>query len=107
MNAEMGKGIEETIVALFDKMTAQHSYYPEMERNIHYYNGWKTNKVHKINNKVILPIYGVFADRYWSKDTFNVREAEATIGDIEKVFDYLDGDMTAPISLHGVLQPGV
>ena len=104
MNAEMGKGIEETIVALFDKMTAQHSYYPEMERNIHYYNGWKTNKVHKINNKVILPIYGVFADRYWSKDTFNVREAEATIGDIEKVFDYLDGDMTAPISLHGVLQ---
>lgn len=104
MNAEMGKGIEETIVALFDKMTAQHSYYSEMEKNIHYYNGWKTNKVHKINNKVILPIYGVFADRYWCKDTFNVRAAEATIGDIEKVFDYLDGDMTAPISLHGVLQ---
>jgi len=104
MNAEMGKGIEETIVALFDKMTAQHSYYPEMAKNIHYYNGWKTNKVHKINNKVILPIYGVFADRYWSKETFRVSEAEGTIGDIEKVFDYLDGNMTAPVSLHGALQ---
>lgn len=104
MNSEMGKGIEDTIVELFDKMTVQYSYYPEMEKNIHYYNGWKTNKVHKINNKVILPICGVFADRYWSKDTFNVRAAEETIGDIEKVFDYLDGDMTAPISLHGALQ---
>lgn len=104
MNAEMGKGIEETIVSLFDKLTEEHSWLPEMSKNIHYYNGWKTNKVHKINNKVILPTYGMFADSYWSKETFHVANAEATIGDIEKVFDYLDGDMTAPVSLHGALQ---
>ena len=104
MNAEMGKGIEETIVALFDKMTDKYSYYPETQKNVHYYNGWKTNKVHKINNKVILPIYGVFADSYWCRETFKVSAAEETIGDIEKVFDYLDGDMTAPVSLHGALQ---
>ena len=29
MNAEMGKGIQETIVALFDKLTQEHSWYPE------------------------------------------------------------------------------
>lgn len=104
MNAEMGKGIEETIVSLFDKLTEEHSWLPEMSKNIHYYNGWKTNKVHKINNKVILPTYGMFADSYWSKETFHVANAEATIRDIEKVFDYLDGDMTAPVSLHGALQ---
>lgn len=104
MNAEMSKGVQDTIVALFDRLTEQHSWYPEMQKNIHYYNGWKTNKVHKINSKVIIPIHGLIADPYWSRQTINVREAEATIGDIEKVFDYLDGNMTAAVDLHGVLE---
>ena len=104
MNAEMGKGIQDTIVELFDKMTEEHTWYPEMEKNIHYFNGWKTNKAHKLGMKVILPIYGVFSSFSWSKDTFNVYEAEKTITDIEKVFEYLDGNMTAPVNLHGVLQ---
>ncbi len=104
MNAEMGKGIQDTIVALFDKMTQEHSWYPECSKNIHYYSGWKTNKVHKINSKVILPIHGMFSDYSWSKETFNVREAENTISDIEKVFDYLDGNMTAPVNLLGALK---
>lgn len=104
MNAEMTKGVQDTIVKLFDRLTEQHSWYPEMQKNIHYYNGWKTNKVHKINSKVIIPIYGLIADPYWSRNTINIREAEATIGDIEKVFDYLDGNLTADVDLHGVLE---
>lgn len=104
MNAEIQQGVQDTIVALFDRLTEQHSWYPEMQKNIHYYNGWKTNKVHKINSKVIIPIHGLIADPYWSRQTINVREAEATIGDIEKVFDYLDGNMTAAVDLHGVLE---
>lgn len=103
MNAEMGKGIQETIVALFDKLTQEHSWYPECAKNIHYYNGWKTNKVHKINSKVIIPTYGMFSSYSWSKDTFEVYQAECTISDIEKVFDYLDGNETASVDLHGVL----
>ena len=79
MNAEMGRGIQDTIVELFDKMTEKHTWYPEMEKNIHYYNGWKTNKAHKLGMKVILPIHGVFSDYSWSKETFQVREAEAEI----------------------------
>lgn len=93
MNAEMGKGIQDTLVELFDKMTEKHTWYPEMEKNIHYYNGWKTNKAHKLGMKVILPIYGVFSS--WSREAFELYEAENTIFDIEKVFDYLDGNMTA------------
>lgn len=104
MNAELQQGIQDTIVALFDKMTQQHSWYPECEKNIHYYSGWKTNKAHKINSKVILPVHGLFADPYWNRKTFMVREAEAVIGDIEKVFDYLDGNMSAEVDLHGVLE---
>lgn len=103
MNAEMGKGIQETIVALFDKLTEEHSWYPECSKNIHYYNGWKTNKVHKINSKVIIPTYGIFSSYSWHTETFQVYEAEKTISDIEKVFDYLDGDATTCVDLHGVL----
>lgn len=104
MNAEMCQGVQDTIVALFDKLTQEYSYYPECSKNIHYYNGWKTNKAHKIGGKVILPIHGVFADYSWSKETFSVRNAEAIISDIEKVFEYLDGNATAPVDLHGVLK---
>ncbi len=102
MNARMRQGIEETILVLFDKLTQQYAWYPECAKNIHYYNGWQTNKVHKINNKVILPIHGVFSDYSWAK-TFDVRQAESIISDIEKVFDYLDGNMTAAVDLHDVL----
>lgn len=104
MNAEMGQGIQDTIVKLFDRMTEAHSWYPECEKNTHYFNGWKTNKVHKINSKVILPVNGMFSDTSWHKKPFNIRNAEATIADIEKVFDYLDGNMTASVDLHGVLE---
>jgi len=103
MNAEMGRGIQETIVALFDKLTEGHAWYPECSKNIHYYNGWKTNKVHKINSKVIIPTYGMFSSYSWHKEAFEVRQAESTISDIEKVFDYLDGNATACVDLHGVL----
>ena len=103
MEAEMNRGIQDTIVALFDKMTEEHSWYPECSKNIHYYNGWKTNKVHKINSKVILPVCGMFSSYSWTKETFNVREAESTISDIEKVFDYLDGNQTEAVDLSGVL----
>jgi hypothetical protein len=104
MNAEMCQGVQDTIVALFDRMTTAHTWYPECGKNVHYYNGWKTNKAHKINGKVILPVNGMFSDYSWNKDSFDLRVAENTISDIEKVFEYLDGNMSAPVSLHGVLQ---
>lgn len=105
MNAEMGQGIQETIVKLFDRMTEAHSWYPECAKNTHYFDGWKTNKVHKVNSKVILPVNGMFSSYSWDKDkTFNLGNAEKVISDIEKVFEYLDGNMSAHVDLHGVLQ---
>lgn len=92
MNAEMGKGIQETIGVLFDKLTQEHSWYPECAKNIHYYNGRKTNQVHRINSNVIIPTYGMFSSYSWSKEAFEVYQAENTISAIEKVFDYLDGN---------------
>ena len=104
MNAEMRQGVEDTIVALFDRMTTAHTWYPECAKNVHYYNGWKTNKAHKINGKVILPVNGMFSEYSWDKDSFDLRVAENTISDIEKVFEYLDGNMTSEVDLHNVLK---
>lgn len=102
MNAELSQGIQDTIFKLFESFTAEYAWYPETTKNIHYYNGWKTNKAHKVNSKIILPVNGMFSDHSWV-DTFNVSNAEACISDIEKVFDYLDGNMTSYVNLHGVL----
>jgi len=89
LSMEMVRGIEETILALFDKFSDKHSYYDETSKNIHYYNGWKTNKAWKINKKVIVPFYG--AAEYWLgriRYRYGVRREMA---DIAKVFDYLSG----------------
>ena len=102
MNAEIGKGVEDTIVELFDQMTAKHSWFPECTQNVHYFNGWATNQSHKIGKKVILPM-NLYSS--WRSDgAFDLSKAESVISDIEKVFDYLDGNMTADVDLYGVLK---
>lgn len=91
INASMHQGVKDTIMSLFDKLTEEHSWYPECAKNIHYYNGWKTNKAHKIGAKCIFPQNGIFSSYSWSRDTFDVNYAYKVLSDIEKVFDYLDG----------------
>lgn len=90
INASIQKGIQDTIGELFEKLTIEHSWYPECSKNKHYYNGWKTNKAHKIGKKCIIPAYGLFSSWSWQK-TFDVTEAYKVLSDIEKAFDYLDG----------------
>ncbi len=86
-------GIEETIIKLFDELSQQYSYYPECNKNIHYYNGWKTNKVYKINKKVILPING-FSAYSWDKNKLDTYNIYNKITDMVKVFNYLGGELS-------------
>lgn len=65
MNAEIHIGIKETILNKFDKITTEHSYYQECNKNKYLFTAWKTNKAHKINKKVIIPCYGLFEDKAW------------------------------------------
>ena len=105
MNAEMSQGVVDTIMALFDRMTEKHTWYPECEKNVHYFNGWKTNKAHKVNKKVILPTYGCWDYSFFSKKSeLNVYEAYKLLSDIEKAFNYLDGNMTANVDLERMLK---
>lgn len=86
-------------------MTTGHHYRDDPDvQNIHYYNGWATNKAHYINKKVVLPCYGVFSDYSWSKDVIKVYEAYNRLADIEKALNYLDGNMTADVDLWNTLE---
>ncbi len=100
MSKHMIQGVEECILHLFEKLTQEHSWYPECERNIHYFNGWSTNKAWIINKKVILPIRA-FSEYSWSNKEFRPRNCEAyrELLDMEKVFNYLDGCMTAEVDM--------
>ena len=99
MSSQMQQGVEKAIMDLFDKLTFEHSWYPECSQNRHYYNGWATNKAHKIGSKVIIPTSGMFSSYSWQKETFSVSTAYGVISDIEKAFDYLDGGRTDEINL--------
>lgn len=86
----MSEARTETIYDLFDKLSAEHSWYPECAKNIHYYNGWASNKAHMVSDKkVILPINGFSSYSWRRKDEIDAYRVSQTISDIEKVFDYL------------------
>ena len=104
MAAEMVSGCEETIMKLFDELSAEHAYFPECKNNIWGYSGWKTNKAHKVNYKCIVPCYGIYTDRSWNTKAFDVYNAYKFLADIEKCLNYLDGVGTLDVDLEQQLE---
>ena len=107
VNERIIGGVEDAILSLFNKLTQEHSYYPECTKNIHYFNGWKTNKAHYINKKVIIPVWGVFAKNWLTdklKDQIDASEAYKVLFDIEQALNYLDMGRTESIDLSMVLK---
>lgn len=100
LNNEMIKAVEETILNLFDEFSQKYHWYDETSKNIHYYNGWKTNKAWKINKKVIIPLNGY---GYWGKIDYDY-EVKGKLSDIEKVFNYLDNGETEEINMDQALK---
>ena len=105
MQKKVVKGIEDTIIALFDELSDKHSWYDEMSKNIHYYNGWKTNKSWIINKKVIIPLKG-FRDMEYSWGRYEPTHYDTVrkLQDIEKCFNYLDGGLTETVDLEESLK---
>lgn len=90
LQAQLMNGIEASILKMFDEFSAAFSYGETFGTNCHYYNGWKTNKAHKINYKIILPIDGFSA--YGNKRKLDSFYIEKRLVDIIKVFNYLSDD---------------
>lgn len=100
LNSKISSGIESTILKLFDDMSFQHSWYPEQKDNIHYFNGWKSNKAHYINKKVILPING-FSSYSWKGGELDTWRIKERMQDMVKVFNWLGGKLSETLSLVG------
>jgi Domain of unknown function (DUF4942)/Methyltransferase small domain len=90
--------IEETIIAEFDRLSRQH-HWDKDSANVHYYNGWATNKSWKINEKVIMP--GHPWDTIWGKWRFSNCAQE--LADLEKCLTFLNGGLPPEISIQAAL----
>jgi len=102
MTKNVVKGIEETIISLFDEFSHKHYWDKETSSNIHYYNGWKTNKAYVVNKKVIIPLSAY--DIYWGKYRPTDSKVVGKLQDIEKCFNYLDGGLTEAVDLDEALK---
>lgn len=98
----MSKSIEETILALFDEFSHKHHWYDETSKNIHYYNGWKTNSAWKINKRVIIPNMNAYDS--WNGAFLPKYQVGDKLKDIEKVFDYLDGGRSDHVDSEAALK---
>ena len=105
MQKKVVKGIEETIIELFDEFSHKYHWLDETSKNIHYYNGWKTNQSWIINKKVIIPLNG-FKDLGYSWGGFRPTNFDTVrkLQDIEKCFNYLDGGLTEAVDLEESLK---
>lgn len=105
ISKQMIQGVEETILSLFEELSYKHSYWDETSKNIHYYNGWKTNSAFKINKKVIIPLNGFRDMQYsWGRYEPTYYTVVRKLIDIEKIFNYLDGGLTEEINLNEQLK---
>ena len=85
---QLSRGVEDSILDLFEQFSAKHSWYPECANNIHYYNGWATNKAHKVGMKVIIPSNGCCAS--WGREKLDSYRVNSLISDLERAMNYLD-----------------
>lgn len=90
------EGIENAILDVFDRCT-RHYWFPECEKNTHFYDGWSTNKAYIIEKKVILPMktFDPLFKKYYMFSGTNGWDCRETLTDMEKVFNYLKGNLNS------------
>jgi hypothetical protein len=85
--------LTEAVLDIFDMFTVRHCWDDGLfQKNIHYFNGWKTNKSFKVGKRVVIPIRASYGSPFigWSGWALDYRAAE-TLNDIDKVMNYFDG----------------
>lgn len=97
------KSVDETVIELYDEFSHKHSWYDETSKNIHYYNGWKTNSSWKINKKVIIPLRSYST---WNSSRLEISYYEVVnkLTDIEKALNYLGQGMASHDELRSILE---
>lgn len=94
--ADYPRMIQESIQWMFDEMTRyalkDYRWSDECDKNIHYFNGWKTNKGYIVNEKVIIPSFHL----NWDSSRYRVSDnQQRMIDDFTKVMSYFDGEISS------------
>jgi hypothetical protein len=88
------KTLTDAVIDIFDMFTKRHCWSDGLyDENIHYFNGWKTNKAFRVNKRVVIPIHGSYGHPFVSYNglwKLNHGAAE-TLHDIDIVMNYFDG----------------
>jgi len=85
--------LTEAVIDIFDMFTVRHAWNDTpYEKNIHYFNGWKTNRAFKVGKRVVIPIRASYGNAFidWGRWRLDYRAAE-TLRDIDTVMNYFDG----------------
>ena len=92
--------VEDAIMDVWEEFTSRYSY-TDYSKNIHYYNGWRTNNAYKCNKKIILPLYAFSS---WSGKFEPSYSICSRLADIEKVMNYLDCGRTESANMYEKLR---
>ena len=97
--SHLSTNIDDAILKQFDNFTYKNSM--DNASNVHYFTGWKTNDAFMINSKVIVPMCGVYGNRYGSG--WSLYKASDFLEELEKIFVYLDGGKTEGADISSIL----
>ena len=97
--SHLSTNIDDAILKQFDNFTYKNSM--DNASNVHYFTGWKTNDAFMINSKVIVPMWGVYDNRYGS--SWSLYKARDFLEELEKIFVYLDGGKTEGADISSIL----
>ena len=100
MNGRVLKGIEGTIMKLFDDLTHKY-HWDECAGNRHYFDGWATNEAWRIGKRIVIPRMNAWEFFGFNPDSFGIHQK---LSDIEKALDYLDGSLTGAIGVWETLK---
>ncbi|GED72545.1 hypothetical protein BRE01_62470 [Brevibacillus reuszeri] len=104
LNKEMIQGVEDTILNLFEEFSHKY-YFEESSNNVHYYNGWKTNKAYKINkgtchiefkNMELLHKFNLYGSqkRNWLPPTYGKVKYKDMTKEDREVIDQFEGEQS-------------
>jgi hypothetical protein len=87
--------LTDAIVDIFDMFTVRHCYGESgvHEKNVHYFNGWKTNKSFKVGRRVVVPIRGGYCgNAFFEYGRWQLSwQAKDQLRDIDLVASYFSG----------------
>ena len=101
--ANLVHSVDDAILRMFDRLTYENSM--EKNGNIHYYNGWKTNKAARINKKVIVAFYQLYEPRWGG--SWSTYMTDDFLEELEKIFTYLDVGRTDGMSVRKIVHDSI